>query len=180
MESVIISAVKGSLLDSMIYSIHKGDDKMNKNQIMAPVNGQAMSLSEVKDVVFASKMLGDGMAILAEDGKIVSPVDGKVASVAEGRHTYGFLTDDEVNVLVHVGLESFMLRGDGFKVFVKPGDKVKAGDLVAEVDIEFLKEKGICLATPVLVCNKDAQERIVNVATGAVKAGETAVITLEA
>lgn len=159
--------------------MYKGDNKMKNIQIMAPVNGQAMSLNEVKDVVFASKMLGDGMAILAEDGKIVSPVNGKVATVAEGRHAYTFLTEEGVNVLVHVGLETFMLKGDGFKVFVKPDDEVKAGDLVAEVNIEFLKEKGICLATPVLVCNEEANEHIANVATGEVKAGATAVITLE-
>ena len=155
---------------------------MSNLQIMAPVNGQAISLSELNDAVFANKILGDGIAIIPADGKIVSPVNGKVATVAVGDHAYGFLTEDDVNVLVHVGLESVNLKGEGFKVLVKAGDAVKVGDPVAEVDVEFLREKGISLVTPVIVCGEDVQDRISGIVTGVatVKAGETAVITLDA
>lgn len=154
---------------------------MSNLQIMAPVNGQAISLSELKDAVFANKILGDGIAIIPADGTIVSPVNGKVATVAEGKHSYGFVTEDDVDVLVHVGLQSVTLRGEGFEVFVNPGDEVKVGDLIAKVDIEVLREKGINLSTPVIVCGEDAQDRISEIVTGVatVKAGETAVIKLD-
>jgi len=148
-------------------------------KIIAPVNGHAISLSEISDPVFSNKVLGDGMAIIPSDGKIVSPVDGRIVTIADGKHAYGFLTEDEVNVVVHVGLESVTLKGEGFKVLAKAGDVVKAGDLIAEVDLELLKSKGIKTVTPVIVLG-DHQENIHMVVSGAdtVAAGVTEVIAL--
>lgn len=79
-------------------------------------------------------------------------MDGEIISVADTKHAYGLRTAEGLELLIHVGLETVHLNGECFQVFVKPGDKVKAGDLLAEVDLAYLKERGINPITPVLVC----------------------------
>ncbi|WP_448863660.1 PTS transporter subunit IIBC [Dorea sp.] len=147
--------------------------------ILAPVTGKAVALSEVPDPVFADKVLGDGAAIIPAEGKIVSPVNGEISTVAETGHAYGFTSEDGLEILVHVGLETVSLNGECFKVYVKPGDKVKAGDLVAEVDLKYLEEKKINPVTPVLLCS-DTEGKELQYTEGEVKAGESAVLTLVA
>lgn len=145
--------------------------------ILAPLTGKAVPLSEVPDLVFSEKVLGDGVAIIPADGKIVSPVDGEISTVAETSHAYGFTSEDGQEVLVHVGLETVSLNGECFKVYGKAGDKVKAGDLVAEVDLEYLKEKEINPITPVLICS-DTEGKELQYTEGDVKAGESKVLVL--
>ena len=157
---------------------------MNENKsksipqvILAPLTGKAVPLSEVPDPVFSEKVLGDGVAIIPVDGKIVSPVDGEISTVAETSHAYGFTSENGQEVLVHVGLETVSLNGECFKVYGKAGDKVKAGDLVAEVDLEYLKEKEINPITPVLICS-DTEGKELQYIEGDVKAGESEVLVL--
>ena len=157
---------------------------MNENKsksipqvILAPLTGKAVPLSEVPDPVFSEKVLGDGVAIIPADGKIVSPVDGEISTVAETSHAYGFTSENGQEVLVHVGLETVSLNGECFKVYGKAGDKVKAGDLVAEVDLEYLKEKDINPITPVLICS-DTEGKELQYTEGDVKAGESEVLVL--
>ena len=145
--------------------------------ILAPLTGKAVPLSEVPDPVFSEKVLGDGVAIIPAEGKIVSPVDGEISTVAETGHAYGFTSENGQEVLVHVGLETVSLNGECFKVYGKAGDKVKAGDLVAEVDLEYLKEKEINPITPVLICS-DTEGKELQYIEGDVKAGESEVLVL--
>lgn len=125
---------------------------INKMSVTAPISGKIIPITEVPDSVFSEKVLGDGIAIIPSDGKIYSPINGVVSSVAETLHAYGFTSDDGLDVLLHFGLETVNLKGEGFKSYVKDGDRVSVGDLVAEVDIELLKSKGINIITPVLIC----------------------------
>ncbi len=140
--------------------------------IYSPVNGKIISLESVPDPVFSDKVLGDGCAVIPDesDGKIYSPIDGQISSVAETNHAYGISSDDGLEILVHFGLETVGLKGEGFKSYVKTGDKVKAGDLIAEVDMKLLKEKGINPITPVLVCG-GAEGLKLSVNKGYVKKG---------
>lgn len=150
----------------------------SKAVVLAPLTGKAVALTEVPDEVFSEKVLGDGIAIIPEDGKIVSPVDGTISTVAETGHAYGFISNDGLEILVHVGLETVSLNGECFKVHVKPGDKVKAGDLVAEVDLAYLKEKNINSITPVLICS-DIEEKELIYKAGKVEAGKSTVLEIK-
>ena len=139
--------------------------------VYAPLNGKVVSLDEVPDPVFADKVLGEGCAIIPTDGKIYSPVNGVVSSVAETLHAYGFTSDEDLEVLIHFGLETVSLKGEGFTAHVKEGDKVKVGDLIAEVDMDLIREKELNTITPVLICD-GADEEELRVTLGDVKKAE--------
>ncbi len=147
--------------------------------IAAPLNGKCVPLDQVPDPVFSDKVLGDGAAIIPVDGKVYSPVDGEISTVAETLHAYGFTADNGLELLVHVGLDTVALKGAGFVAHVKEGDKVKVGDLIAEVDLNLLASKGINPITPVLVVD-GADELTMQASCGEVKAGKDTVLTLSA
>lgn len=119
--------------------------------IAPPLSGRAVSLDKVPDPVFSERILGEGCAIIPSDGKIYSPVDGTVTSVAETRHAFGFASDDGTDVLVHFGLETVALKGAGFTVYKKAGDRVRKGELIAEADLDYMKRNNINIITPVLI-----------------------------
>lgn len=129
-------------------------------KLVSPLTGKVEPLSEVPDMVFSSKMLGDGVAIWPTDGKIVSPVTGTLTTIAETKHAYGFKTDDGMEVLVHVGLETVALEGKPFTALKEMGDHVQAGELVAEVDLSMLAEKNVQAITPVVIVSDLEGKRI--------------------
>ena len=148
-----------------------------RTSLLAPMSGQAVPLDQVPDDVFSRKILGDGIAIEPADGRIYAPVDGKIGSISQTRHAYGFTSDDGLEILVHVGLESVSLRGEGFVSHVQEGDRVKAGQLVAEADLDLLRSKGLPTITPFVIC-EGAEDVPMHTVTGTVTAGRDAVITL--
>ena len=111
--------------------------------ILAPMTGTAVAITEVPDPIFIEKILGDGIAIVPTEGKVVSPVDGTVSKVAETGHIYAVTSDNGVEVVIHVGLETVALNGKCFQIHVKEGDKVKAGDLLADADLELSKKQDV-------------------------------------
>ena len=146
-------------------------------ELYSPLNGTVTPLSEVPDMVFSSKMLGDGVAILPTDGKIYSPVDGTLTTIAETKHAYGFQTANGMELLVHFGLETVALQGEPFKVHAKAGDKVKAGQLIAEADMKLLNDKEVKTITPVIIATPtEDKELICNY--GEVKAGKDMIVTV--
>ena len=151
---------------------HEGDIFMKCSKILSPMTGEAVGLGEVPDPVFSQKIVGDGMAVIPSEGKLLSPVDGEIISVADTKHAYGLRTAEGLELLIHVGLETVHLKGECFQVFVKPGDKVKAGDLLAEVDLAYLKEREINPITPVLVCGGLNGQQLSGT-EGPVQAGKT-------
>lgn len=153
-------------------------DNKNVKSVFAPINGKVISLDEVPNPVFSDRVLGEGCAIIPEDGKIYSPVNGKISSIADTRHAYGIESDDGLEILIHFGLETVSLKGQGFTSHVKVGDNVKVGDLIAEADIKLLKQHNINLITPVLICD-GIENKIMTVNEGMVKAGKIAVLTVE-
>ena len=140
--------------------------------VCSPMNGELVELSKVPDATFADGVLGQGVAILPSEGKLYSPVDATVASVFDTKHAIALMTDSGAEMLMHVGLETVTLNGKYFTPKVKDGDKVKAGDLLLEFDLEAIK-KDFKTFTPVLVTNADEFTSVdVIKASGPVKVGD--------
>lgn len=142
------------------------------------MDGTIVKIEEVPDPIFSQKMMGDGAAVLPANGRITAPVDGVLMTVAPTGHAFGFRADNGVEVLVHVGLETVGLNGEPFKIHAKEGDRVKRGDLIAEVDLDLLKEKNINPITPVVVCG-GAQDAEIDVLEGEGKAGQTPMLAID-
>lgn len=157
--------------------MNKKSHSKQVRKILAPMNGQAVPLEDVPDEVFSKKLMGEGVAIQPKDGKIYAPVSGRVLTVADTLHAYGFRSEEGLEILVHVGLDSVTLKGKGFRSHVKEGDMVKAGDLIAEVDLKFLENKKIPTITPVILCNGTADMPL-HIKTGTMQAGKDAVFSV--
>lgn len=122
-------------------------------EVKSPLNGIVVPLKEVSDPVFSGGVLGEGVAVLPMDGKVYAPADGVVSAVMDTGHAVGLTADNGAEILIHVGLETVNLKGEGFCLHCNMGDRVKAGDLLLEWDIALLKEKGYDVITPVLISN---------------------------
>lgn len=121
--------------------------------IYSPLKGSVIPLSEVSDPVFAEEVMGPGVGINPEEGKLYAPADGEIASVFPTGHAIGMTTGDGMEILLHIGIDTVQLEGDGFHALVKQGDHVKAGELLVEFDCAKIKEKGYQTTTMVLVPN---------------------------
>lgn len=148
--------------------------------VYAPMSGRIIPITEVGDPVFADKVLGDGLAIIPSDGNIYSPVTGTVVSVADTKHAFGFQTAEGVELLVHVGLETVSLKGEPFTVMVTDGETVKAGQLIAKVDLELLQQRNIAATTPVVYCGGVEGTLQIQAGSGEAVAGKTLLYTIEA
>lgn len=138
--------------------------------IASPVKGKVVKLEEVPDPVFAEKMVGDGFAVEPENGEVFAPVSGEVTLQPEGYHAIGIKTQEGLEVLVHFGLETVELKGEGFTPHVKVGDMVKKGDKVLSVDIDKMKDKVPSIITPCIVAN--LEENILSEINFDAKCGE--------
>ena len=126
---------------------------VEKIELCAPVSGTVKALYDVPDKTFAEKVLGDGAAIIPEEGKVYAPADGTVANIMDSKHGIMFVTDSGAEVLIHIGLDTVNLKGKYFKSYVSDGDKVKKGTLLVEFDLEAIKGEGYNLITPMVVTN---------------------------
>ena len=147
--------------------------------VTAPFSGKLVPLSEVPDETFASGVLGEGIAIEPSDGLFCSPVDGTVETIAETKHAIGFAADNGLEILVHVGLETVSLNGEGFEILVKEGDRVKAGQPVAKADLALIRERGLKTITSIVLTG-GADDMELHCAEGLAAAGKTPVLTLTA
>ena len=130
------------------------------NSLLAVCNGNAQSLANVPDEAFASEMLGKGFAIEPSDGSFYAPVDGKIESIAKTLHAYTIHSRDGHDILIHIGVDTVEMGGEGFETLVKEGQEVKAGDPLVKADPSRIRQKGFSAITSVLVTDADAIERI--------------------
>ncbi|MCX7971031.1 MAG: PTS glucose transporter subunit IIA [Negativicutes bacterium] len=133
---------------------------------MAPLTGEVVELTETEDPVFAEKMMGDGVAIMPQEGVVVAPFDGEVVTLFPTGHAVGLKNKDGVELLIHVGIDTVHLEGKGFVKKVEQGDKVRCGQALIEADLETIKAAGKKVVTPVIVTNGDAFKIVDQVAVG--------------
>lgn len=131
---------------------------ITEESFVSPVNGRVVPLEEVPDPVFAEKMMGEGIAIEPTDETIVSPIDAEVVQVFETKHAIGLKTQMGLELLLHIGLDTVNLKGEGFETFVKAGDKVSAGDKLVTFEKAFIEANAKSSITPVIVTNYEASE----------------------
>jgi PTS system glucose-specific IIA component len=152
--------------------------KKNKLQILAPVNGEIIPIEEVPDPVFSQKMMGEGIALVPREGKIVSPINGTVILVPDTKHAIGLKSDDGTEILVHVGLETVALKGEGFNVLVKENETVYVGQTLLEVDWDYIKANAKSSITPIVITNGGNKKFITTKDKEGI-AGKTIVLTAE-
>lgn len=147
-------------------------------EIATTMSGKVIPLELVPDPVFAGKMVGDGFAIEPTNGKVCAPAAGKIVQMFPTHHAFGILTDEGVEILVHVGIDTVQLRGEGFTPHKQVGDSVAMGELILEVDLAVLSEAGKSSVTPVIITNMDLVETLELESDGLLKMAGTSVLTV--
>lgn len=147
-------------------------------EIVAPLSGEIVNIEDVPDVVFAEKIVGDGIAIKPAGNKMVAPVDGTIGKIFETNHAFSIESDNGIELFVHFGIDTVELKGEGFKRIAEEGQKVKKGDVVIEFDLPLLEEKAKSTLTPVVISNMDEIKELIKL-TGSVTVGETPVIRIK-
>ena len=130
-------------------------EEINPNHVYAPLAGEAVAISEVPDPTFSSGAMGNGIAIKPTDGKVCSPVNGTVDMMFDTGHAVSLVSDNGIEILIHVGLETVGLEGKPFQIKVQNGQKVKKGDILMIADLAAIEAAGLPTITPVLICNTD-------------------------
>lgn len=165
-----VTVIKSDLED---YLISAPDTPVAKSIVISsPVNGIAAELSTAPDEAFASKMMGDGAVVTPQDAYVYAPEDGEVIFVFETKHAIGFMTDSGISLLLHMGIDTVKLNGKGFEALVESGQKVKKGEPMLKLDLDYLKEHAPSLVSPILCTELDEHQQIRLLKQGNIKAGE--------
>ncbi|WP_449539544.1 PTS sugar transporter subunit IIA [Ferdinandcohnia sp. Marseille-Q9671] len=141
--------------------------------LVAPATGKVLSLEEVPDPVFSQKMMGDGLAIDPTVGEIVSPVKGEIVQVFPTKHAIGIKTELGLELLIHIGLETVNMKGEGFTTHIEVGDKVDVGSKLVTFDLDLVREKASSTITPIVITNFDAVESFEKLGNDQSTAGAT-------
>ena len=150
----------------------KDTSMLRRTEIASPMKGEVKKLSELKDEAFASGVLGKGAAIVPEEGKVYAPADGEITALFPTLHALGMKTGEGAELLIHIGMDTVQLNGEGFEAHIKEGDQVKKGQLLISFDRALIEGKGYCLDTPVLITNSDDYLEIVEPEPGRIMPGE--------
>lgn len=168
----ITSSTDSAIEKEVAVSREKGE----KIVVASPLKGKTIKLSEVKDEAFSSGALGDGVAIMPEEGVLYAPMDGTISALFPTGHAIGMTAENGVQLLMHVGMDTVQLEGKGFKPLVSAGDIVKKGQKLLEFDIALIQDAGYSLVTPVLIANSNDFEDIILEDKEQVQSGETLMI----
>jgi len=152
--------------------------KKKEEYLTAPFAGDVTDLKQVPDEAFAQKMVGDGFAITPEENVVKSPCAGEIVQIFSTGHAVGIKTKKGLEVLVHIGIDTIKLDGEGFEKLVKNGDQVEVGTPLIEIDLEYIKNNAPSILTPVIITNMEKVKSMDLVKTGKVKAG-TKVLKIE-
>ena len=172
-DKVKINDTNSGNVDANSDKIKKADKKVKETVIISsPISGIAADLSTTPDEAFAGRMMGDGAVVTPQDVIVSAPEDGEVCFVFDTKHAIGFMTDTGISMLIHVGIDTVKLEGKGFECYVENGQKVKKGDKMLKLDLDYLKEHAPSIATPVLCTELEDNQKIRLLRDGSIKAGE--------
>ena len=185
-----ISVVIAFVVSFIIYkdpvtegaTVEKTEDKKENNTIVktthskdvvcAPITGEAIPLKDVSDETFAGEILGKGMAIIPTEGKVVSPVSGTVSMVFDTKHAIGLVSDDGIEILIHVGIDTVRLEGKYYTAHVKTGDRVEVGTHLLDFDMKGIMSQGFEVVTPIIISNTTDYTEVLSVTDRKVSTGE--------
>ena len=167
------NAVKNEDKEDDIFNEDKDKKKIVKSIVISsPITGISANLDTAADEAFASRMMGDGAIVTPTDEIVVAPDDGEIIFVFDTKHAVGFTTKDGISMIIHIGIDTVKLGGQGFSVLVKAGDKMKKGDTIMKIDLEYLKQNAPSVASPVICTELADNQKIRLVAEGKINAGE--------
>lgn len=138
----------------------KGKEVNKDTEIFAPITGQYIQIEDIPDPVFAQKMMGEGFGVNPSEGEVVSPINGKVDNVFPTKHAIGLKTENGLELLVHIGLDTVQLDGEGFEVLVDSGDSVNVGDPILRFDIDYIQKNAKSTNSPIIITNSDQTSEI--------------------
>ena len=180
---LVMSVALSFIITYFLYKDEEGveltsEEVVPTEALAAPVAGKVVPLAKVDDAIFSSEMLGKGIAILPEENIVKSPVKGEIVTIFDTQHAIGLKTDDDVEVLIHIGIDTVNLKGQHFKALAKVGDRVEVGTPIMEVDFAAVKEAGYDIITPVIVTNSAAFKNILGTDQEHATSGDL-VVTIE-
>ncbi|WGE74944.1 beta-glucoside-specific PTS transporter subunit IIABC [Actinobacillus equuli] len=149
------SAAEPKTIPNVVKNGEVSTIPLNKFNLVSPLEGNIQKLTEIADPMFASEALGKGIAIEPTKGELISPVNGTISSVFPTKHAYNIISDDGLEVLIHIGMDTVQLNGTHFETFVKDGDRIQVGQLLGKFDIENIKARGYSVVTPIIIANSD-------------------------
>ncbi|EOR22062.1 PTS glucose transporter subunit IIA [Cytobacillus oceanisediminis] len=144
-----------------LFKRNKEEKTSSSNHYIQPLEGKLLSIADVPDPVFSQKMMGDGIAVDPSNGVLVAPADGQIMNVFPTKHALSMTDNNGREILIHVGLDTVALKGEGFTTFVKDGDKVKQGQKLMEIDFDEIKSKVPSIITPMVFTNLGENEKVV-------------------
>nr|WP_314265507.1 PTS glucose transporter subunit IIA [uncultured Moellerella sp.] len=166
------------LFDKLKSLVSEAKTNSDSIEIYAPLSGDIVNIEDVPDVVFAEKIVGDGIAIKPAGNKIVAPIDGTIGKIFETNHAFSIESNEGIELFVHFGIDTVELKGEGFKRIASEGQVVKKGDLIIEFDLSVLEDKAKSVLTPVVISNMDEIKELVKL-DGPVVVGETVIMRIK-
>jgi PTS system N-acetylglucosamine-specific IIC component len=148
--------------------------------LYAPITGEIVPLEDVPDAAFSSKAVGEGVAIRPTGNVVVAPCDGKLANIFNTNHAFAIVAESGAEIIVHIGVDTVKLRGQGFKRLASPGGTVKMGDPILEIDLAYLAAHAVSTLSPVVLSNADEFGELTPIATGPIIAGKSALFKFKA
>lgn len=167
-----------SLFSKLKQLVSNDNKSANDIEIIAPLDGEIIKIEDVPDVVFAEKIVGDGIAIKPSGNKIVAPIAGTIGKIFETNHAFSIESDNGIELFVHFGIDTVELKGEGFTRIAAEGQHVNVGDIVIEFDLPLLQDKAKSVLTPVVISNMEDVKELVKL-SGKVIAGETPVMIVK-
>lgn len=145
--------------------------------VLAAMNGRVVTVGDVDEPIFAGRVVGDGVAIIPASGEVVAPISGVISIIGAQKHSYGITGFDGVEVLLHIGIDTVRLQGEGFECLTAVGRKVQAGDLIARVDLDLLRQRSFDTTSPLIITSGSIDKvKRLTLRTGQAAAGSTVVM----